>query len=532
MSITKKIIVCLALMGIFAMAPIVTAGAQDVPAPAEPAKVEAPATSEAPAAKEDPAKAPVQFTQGMADQLGGAKIAVDTMWTLIAGMLVFFMNMGFACVESGLCRAKNTVTVLAKNFVVFAAASIAFLLLGWGLMFGDGNGFMGTQGLWFVGGADNSPAMGDAYKGVYSAINWTGIPIWTKFFFQLVFAATAATIVSGAVAERIKFGSFYIFSFILVALIYPIVGHWIWGGGWLAKLGMFDFAGSTVVHSVGGWAALTGALVLGPRIGKYSRDGKVMPIPGHSIAMATIGVFVLWFGWFGFNPGSTMAADAGAIGRIAVATNTAAAAAAIAASVTAWILLGKPDLTMILNGALAGLVAITAPCAFVSIGSSLIIGAVAGFLVVVSVLFFDKIKVDDPVGATSVHLVCGVFGTICVGLFAQDQFTPGTTGNGLFFGGGTKLLFAQLVGVVGVGAFVLVTSFILWKILDATLGVRVSPEEEVEGLDIGEHGNIAYPDFVSTTSGMSRSYGGGTSGGLSERMPQAAPAFATEGGKH
>jgi Amt family ammonium transporter len=472
------------------------------PAGSEPAKVEAPAgaPAAAEAKKEDPGAAPAQFTQGLLDQIGGAKVAMDTMWTLIAGMLVFFMNLGFASVESGLCRAKNTVTILAKNFVVFAAASIAFLVLGWGLMFGDGNPFFGTQGLWFVGGTDNSPATGDAYKGVYSAINWTGVPLWTKFFFQLVFAGTAATIVSGAVAERIKFGSFYIFSFLMVGLIYPVVGHWIWGGGWLAKLGMFDFAGSTVVHSVGGWAALTGAMVLGPRIGKYSKDGKVLPIPGHSLALATLGVFVLWFGWFGFNPGSTMAADAGAIGRIAVATNTAAAAAAIAASITAWLLLGKPDLSMILNGALAGLVAITAPCAFVSIQSSLIIGLIAGFLVVVSVVFFDRIKIDDPVGATSVHLVCGIFGTICVGLFAQAEFTPNTTGNGLFFGGGAGLLMAQLAGVIGVGIFVFTTSLIFWKTIKATLGIRVPVEEEVEGLDIGEHGNIAYPDFAPVTA--------------------------------
>jgi Amt family ammonium transporter len=476
---------------------------QEVTAPPrEPAQIMAPvdAAPAAEAQKVDAGAAPAQFTQGLLAQIGGAKVALDTMWTLIAGMLVFFMNLGFASVESGLCRAKNTVTILAKNFIVFAVASIAFLVLGWGLMFGDGNSLFGTQGLWFVGGADNSPATGDAYSGVYSAINWSGVPLWTKFFFQLVFAGTAATIVSGAVAERIKFGAFYVFSFLMVGLIYPVVGHWIWGGGWAAKLGMFDFAGSTVVHSVGGWAALTGAMVLGPRIGKYSKEGKVLPLPGHSIALATIGVFVLWFGWFGFNPGSTMAADAAAIGRIAVATNTAAAGAAISASLTAWLLLGKPDLTMILNGSLAGLVAITAPCAFVSIPSSLIIGLLAGVIVVLSVLFFDKIKIDDPVGATSVHLVCGIFGTICVGLFAQDHFTPNTTGDGLLFGGGTKLLFAQLAGIVGVGAFVFTSSLIFWRIIKATVGVRVSAEEEMEGLDIGEHGNIAYPDFVTVTA--------------------------------
>jgi Amt family ammonium transporter len=471
--------------------------AQESPA-GEPAKVEASAAPAAEVKKEDPA--PAQFTQGLLEQIGGAKVAMDTLWTLIAGMLVFFMNLGFACVESGLCRSKNTVTIMAKNFVVFAASSIAFLVLGWGLMFGDGNAFVGTQGLWFVGGVDNSPAMGDAYKGVYSSINWAGVPLWTKFFFQLVFAGTAATIVSGAVAERIKFGAFYIFTFLLVGLVYPVTGHWIWGGGWAAKLGMFDFAGSTVVHSVGGWAALAGIIVLGPRIGKYGKDGKVLPLPGHSLALATIGVFVLWFGWFGFNPGSTMAADAGAIGRIAVATNTAAAAAAISASITAWMLLGKPDLSMILNGALAGLVAITAPCAFVSIPSSLIIGLIAGVLVVLSVLFFDRVKLDDPVGATSVHLVCGIFGTICVGLFAQDHFTPNTTGNGLLFGGGAGLLMAQLAGIVGVGAFVFGVSLIFWKIIAATIGVRVPADEEIEGLDIGEHGNVAYPDFVTVAA--------------------------------
>ncbi|HWP60364.1 MAG TPA: ammonium transporter [Candidatus Acidoferrales bacterium] len=490
----------------------------------EAAQPEAQARAEQPAAKkEDAASAPAQFTQGLMEQIGGAKVAMDTMWTLIAAMLVFFMNLGFACVESGLCRAKNTVTILAKNFVVFAASSIAFLLLGWGLMFGDGNPFFGTQGLWFVSGADNSPAMGEAYKGVYSAINWAGVPLWTKFFFQLVFAATAATIVSGAVAERIKFGAFYIFSFLMVGIIYPIVGHWIWGGGWLAKIGMFDFAGSTVVHSVGGWAALAGAIMLGPRLGKYSKDGKALPIPGHSMALATIGVFVLWFGWFGFNPGSTMAADAGAIGRIAVATNTAAAAAAIAASLTAWLFLGKPDLSMILNGGLAGLVAITAPCAFVSIPSALIIGLIAGVLVVLSVLFFDRVKIDDPVGAISVHLVCGIFGTLAVGLFAQAEFTPNTTGDGLLFGGGAGLLLSQLAGVVSVGIFVSVVSLVFWTILRASVGIRVSAEEELEGLDIGEHGNIAYPDFVSVTA-----RGSTLVAAAGRAMEQGVPYVATE----
>ena len=480
--------------------------AQDKPA-------EKPAEASAAAAK--PAEDPMKVLAGKADDL---KVAVDTVWVLATAFLVFFMNLGFATVESGFCRAKNTVAILAKNFIVFAVSSVAFLVLGFGLMFGDGNAILGTQGLFFVGGADNSPAMGDAYKGVYSALNWTGVPLWAKFFFQLVFAGTAATIVSGAVAERVKFASFYIFSFIMVGLIYPIVGHWIWGGGWLAKLGMFDFAGSTVVHSVGGWAALAGAIMLGPRLGKYTKDGKMQPIPGHSIALGTLGVFVLWFGWFGFNPGSTMAADPGAIARIAVATNTAAAAAAISASIAAWVMLGKPDLTMVLNGALAGLVAITAPCAFVSVGSSLIIGLIAGVLVVVSVLFFDRVKVDDPVGAVSVHLVCGAFGTLSLGLFAQDQFTPGTTGNGLFFGGGLKLFLAQLTGVVVVGIFTFAISMIGWGVIKAGLGIRVSAEEEYEGLDIGEHGISAYPEFHT----------GGSVSGPAVSMGRSASIMSTE----
>ncbi|MBI4537863.1 MAG: ammonium transporter [candidate division NC10 bacterium] len=436
----------------------------------------------------------------MADAIKDGKIALDTIWVLLTAFLVFFMNLGFAMVESGLCRAKNAVNILAKNFIVFAISSLAFYILGWGLMFGDGNPFFGTHGLWFVGGADNSPAMGDAYKGVYGALNWTGVPLWAKFFFQLVFAGTAATIVSGAVAERIQFRAFIVFSFAMVGVIYPIVGHWIWGGGWLAKLGMFDFAGSTVVHSVGGWAALAGIVVLGPRLGKYGKGGRVNPIPGHNMTAATIGAFVLWFGWFGFNPGSTMAADWNAIARIAVTTNTAAAAAAFSATVAAWVFLGKPDLSMTLNGCLAGLVAITAPCAFVSVGSAAVIGLVAGGLVVGAVLFFDRAKIDDPVGATSVHLVCGIFGTLAVGLFAEDLL-PNTTGAGLFFGGGMKLLLAQAAGVAGVGVFTFLVSLGAWMLLKLTLGIRVSAEEEAEGLDVGEHGIPAYPDFqVASTA--------------------------------
>jgi ammonium transporter, Amt family len=440
-------------------------------------------------------------------------VAADTVWVLVCGMLVFFMNLGFGCVESGFARSKNCVNILSKNFIVFAATSLAYFLFGWDLMFGAGDGaFFGNSGSWMVGGADNSPAVGDKYAGVYGSISWASVPLWTKFFFQLVFAGTAATIVSGAVAERIKYHAFIIFSFLMALVIYPITGHWIWGFGYLAKEWNFwDFAGCSAVHSVGGWAALTGAIILGPRIGKYSSTGKVQALPGHNMMAAFIGCLVLWFGWFGFNPGSTfgVAADGGALAsQVAVNTNMAAAAATVTATITAWLLLGKPDIGMTLNGCLAGLVGITACAAFTNIQCSAIIGGIAGVLVVLSVLFFDRIKVDDPVGATSVHLVCGIFGTLCVGLFTTSDLST-TVANtpmgaaavggpyaGLFFGGGTKQLIAQIVGVLMVGAYVVPVSAICWLIIKAVVGLRVAPQEEIEGLDIGEHGNEAYHGFV------------------------------------
>jgi len=451
--------------------------------------------------------------------LSSMRIGLDTVWVLVTAMLVFWMNAGFALVESGLCRAKNCVNILTKNFIVFAASTVSFWVIGWGLMFGDGTPWIGTHGLFFVSGADNSPALGSAYAamnpfstatytGVYSAINWTPTPLWAKFFFQLVFAGTAATIVSGAVAERIKFGAFLIFSFLLVAFVYPVSGHWIWGGGILgatpgesglaAFFGNFrDFAGSTVVHSVGGWAALAGVIVLGPRIGKYGKDGKVHPIPGHNMTSAALGVLILWLGWFGFNPGSTMAAmDGAAISHILVATNMAAATASLSALVTAWVLLKKPDASMVLNGCLAGLVAITAPCAFVTITSSAIIGLIAGVLVVFAVIFFDKVKLDDPVGALAVHLCNGVFGTLALGLFYNTEIakTVAALDTGLTPMAQT---IQQLKGIVLVGAVVFPLSLIFWYILKATMGIRVKAEEEIEGLDIGEHGNEAYPDFTA-----------------------------------
>ena len=413
---------------------------------------------------------------------------VDTLWVLLAAILVFFMNLGFAAVEAGFARAKNTVNILSKNFIVFAVSSLGFMLLGWGLMFGGDNPFVGTQHLFVLGGQDLS-----FYDGTLTST----VPFWGKFFFQLVFCGTAATIVSGAVAERIKYVSFILFSFVLTLVIYPIVGHWIWGGGWLADMGFMDFAGDAAVHSVGGWAALAGALLLGPRIGKYGRDGKPQAIPGHNMSLAVIGLFVLWLGWFGFNPGSTMSFQNPAdVMHILVTTNTSAIAAVLTSTITSWIVVGKPDLGMTINGCLAGLVAVTGSCAYVSIESSLAIGAIAGVLVVFAVGFFDKLHVDDPVGATAVHLCCGVFGTLCVGLFAEEGVTSLATRSGLLFGGGAGLLGVQLLGVLAVGGFTFVTSGLVWLALKYTVGIRVSPEEELAGLDIGEHGNIAYPDFA------------------------------------
>ena len=477
-----------------------TGWSQDAAAPEVATPEAAPVEAAAPAEGTPPAPAPAAPPTN--EEL---KIMLDTVWVLSTAFLVFFMNLGFAAVESGMCRAKNCVNILSKNFIVFAVSSIAFWMVGWGLMFGNGSPYIGEKGLWFVSGEDNSPKMLTEYKGDYAAINWTGVPLSAKFFFQLVFTGTAATIVSGAVAERIKYHTFIVFSFLMGTVIYPVVGHWVWGGGWLATMGFYDFAGSTQVHSIGGWAALAGVIALGPRIGKYSADGKVTAIPGHNMSLATIGCLILWFGWFGFNPGSTMAVNPEVISHIAVTTNTAAAFATITATATAWLLMGKPDLGMTLNGCLAGLVAITAPCAFVSIWSSVIIGCIAGVAVVVAVLTFDRIGIDDPVGATSVHLVNGVFGTLCVGPFT-DLKIKGCEGTalkqGLLTGGNADQLIIQATGALATAAYVLPVSLIIWFVLKAILGLRVSKQEEIEGLDSGEHGNEAYPGFVMSSAGL------------------------------
>ena len=419
------------------------------------------------------------FVEG--EKIETSKYIADTIWVLVAAFLVFFMQAGFSMVEAGFTRAKNAVNILMKNLMDFSMGSIAYWAIGFAIMFGDGNNFMGLSG-WFVSAET---------KG-FSALEWSSVPTLSAWLFQLVFAATAATIVSGAMAERTKFRSYLIYSIFITGLIYPIAGHWIWGGGWLQNMGMLDFAGSTVVHSTGGWLALTGAIVLGARTGKYDANGKPRPIAGHNLPLAALGVFILWLGWFGFNPGSQMAADPKPIALIAVTTNIAAAAGAILAMITAWFRLKKPDAGMALNGALAGLVAITAPCAFVTPVAAVIIGAIAGVVVVFSVLILENLRIDDPVGAISVHGVCGALGTLLLGLFHTEQgilYAADTGAAFEFFG-------VQFLGVVSVFAWCMVTGFILFYGIKAIVGLRVSEEEELEGLDYGEHGASAYPDFT------------------------------------
>ncbi|MCA9732041.1 MAG: ammonium transporter [Deferribacteres bacterium] len=405
---------------------------------------------------------------------------LNIVWTAIAAFLVFFMQAGFAMVESGFTRAKNAVNIMMKNLMDFSIGTVAFFFVGFGLMFGATNGFFGTTDF-MLAGTD------------VAGKDWN----WTFLIFQTVFAGTAATIVSGAMAERTKFIGYLSYSLFICLFIYPVFGSWAWGSllngsGWLEGMGFVDFAGSTVVHSVGGWLALAGAIVVGPRIGKYGPDGKARAIPGHNLPLAALGVFILWFGWFGFNPGSTTVGD-GDIGRIAVTTNLAAAAGAIAAMITSWLISKKPDGGMTLNGALAGLVAITAGCANLSPLGALMIGFIAGIVVVLSVIFFDHVlKIDDPVGAISVHGVCGALGTLGVGLFAVN--------GGLFYGGGFKLLGIQAVGVLAGFAWAFGIGLILFLIIKYTVGLRVSEDEEVLGLDIGEHGNEAYSGFSIFTT--------------------------------
>ena len=401
--------------------------------------------------------------------------ALDMVWMLIAAFLVFFMQAGFAMVETGFTRSKNAVNIMMKNLVDFSFGSLAFWAVGFALMFGAGNAFFGSEGFFLNGVTEPSQ--------------------YAYWIFQAVFAATAATIVSGAVAGRIKLSSYIIYSVVITALIYPVSGHWIWGGGWLSSLEtpMIDFAGSTVVHSLGGWAALAGAMIVGPRIGRYTNVKG--PIRGHSLTLASLGVFILWFGWYGFNAGSTTSGTDPTIAIISVTTTLAASAGVVSSMITSWIREGKPDIGMSLNGALAGLVSITAGTANVSPLSAVLMGAMGGIIVNYSVALFDKLKIDDPVGAISVHGVCGAWGTLAVGLFAQESF-GGV--NGLFFGGGIDLFLVQLLGVVAVFIWSFGLSAAMFLALKHTIGIRVTEEEEILGLDLVEHGADAYPDFTVT----------------------------------
>lgn len=482
----RPLLTVFAMFGIVALAALANpAFAQDPPA------ADAPATEPAADAAAAPAAEP-PAVRGLNEALNTTSYALDTIWVMLAGFLVFFMQAGFALVETGLTRAKNAVNICMKNLLDFCFGSITFWVCGFAIMFGGANMFWGGLNGMFLN-TENEP---------FASLAWSYVPLDAKFFFQLVFAATTATIVSGAMAERTKFVSYMVYSAIVTAFIYPIVGHWIWGGGWLgANQNFWDFAGSTVVHSTGGWLSLIGAFILGPRIGKYAADGTARAIPGHNLVLVTLGVFILWLGWFGFNPGSTMSADPGLIAKITVNTNLAAAIGGVAALCTARVLFGKWEGTMALNGVLAGLVSITCPCAWVSMSSSFLIGLVGGILVVLSVLFIDKVlKIDDPVGAVSVHGVCGAWGTLSLGLFSAGtgELSPLP---GLFMeGGSASQLVSQAIGVGAVFGWSIVTGAIVFGLIKATIGLRVSEEEERKGLDYGEHGNEAYHGFVLSTN--------------------------------
>ena len=420
-----------------------------------------------------------------ADELAKMAKSIDTIWILVAAFLVFFMQAGFACLEAGFTRAKNASNVIMKGVMDFCITSLVFWAVGYGLMFGaDKGGLFGTSNFFM------SLAVPGTQEGLWQ---------FAFYMFQVAFAGAAATIVAGAIAERAKFTAYLGYVVAVAAIIYPLVGHWIWGGGWLGKLGMVDFAGSAVVHSVGGWAAFAGAIIIGPRIGKYGLDDRPKAILGHNIPLAALGVFILWFGWFGFNPGSTLSGLNGSIATIAVTTNLAACAGGVGAMLVAWFRYGKPDASMTLNGTLIGLVAITGGCAVVSPVAAMTIGAIAGAIVVLGVILLDKIGVDDPVGAVPVHGMNGVWGTLAVGLWGRKAL--GATWDGLFSGGGLAQLGVQALGAFTVVAFAMATMAVVFFLIKKTVGLRVSREEELRGLDIGEHGMESYAGFqVFTTT--------------------------------
>lgn len=445
------------------------------------------------------------------------QVGLDTLWVLFTGTLVFFMNAGFAMLETGFCRRQNATNVLAKNLIVFCLATVAFWMVGFGLMFGDGSGeysFLGEHGF-FLRGADNSPTVTPDYRGDFNALGWVRVPLYAKFFFQLTFAGTAATIVSGAVAERIRFIAFLLFSPLLVGFSYAITGHWVWGGGWLSKLGFWDFAGSTVVHSVGGWAGLVGTLLLKPRLKRYPTQKEynqylqesngeeqpenlertysgnyIIPVRGHNLSLSTLGSLILWLGWFGFNAGSTLTLNPPAVSHILLTTIMAGAFGGIGATISSWLYLQKPSLAFIINGILGGCVSITASCAYINLESAAIIGTLGGVFVTFATKILDKSEIDDPVGAIPVHLVCGIWGTLAVGLFSVGSNVYSGYGinkgpaTGLIWGGNLNQLFAQFIGIASIGVFTFVFSLITWGLISKLLGsLRVTPKEEEQGLD-------------------------------------------------
>ncbi|MHB9111324.1 MAG: ammonium transporter [Thermoleophilia bacterium] len=416
-------------------------------------------------------------------------IAIDTVWVMLAAFLVFFMQAGFATLEAGFCRTKNAGHIAWKNLVNLAISAMVFWAVGFAIAFGTGSGFAGSSG-WFMSVAP------DQVNDVFASLSFSNIPITAKYLFEFAFAAVSLAIVYGALLERTKMVVYFVFAVAFVGFIYPVVGHWIWGGGWLAQLGMQDFAGSTVVHLVGATAALVGAIALGPRIGKYGKDGSIRPIPGHSMTLALLGVIILWLGWFGFNPGSTLKAMSLSFTDIAVTTNLAAAAGVISAMITAWVVMGKPDIGMTGNGAIAALVAITAPCAFVEPWAAVVIGGVAGSIMVLAVLGIDRIKIDDPIGALSCHGLSGIWGTLAAGLFATPELVVkvGVGKPGLFYGGGFEQLGVQALGIAAVFAFVLLSTGIVFYGLKAITGIRLTPEQELAGSDFAEHGMWGYPE--------------------------------------
>jgi len=430
-----------------------------------------------------------------------ASFLADNLWLFVATILVIFMNAGFAMVEAGMCRSKNAVNILTKNLFVFALAVTAYWFVGYNLMYGSETALTGvfSWGGFFVN-PDPSEALACAagLRGVVGDDCVQLVPS-VDFLFQAAFAGTAATIVSGLVAERVKFGEFVIFAIVLSGIIYPISGSWEWNGGWLNTIGkveFIDFAGSSIVHSVGAWAGLVGAMLLGPRIGKYT-NGKPQAMPGHSMALATLGALILWIGWYGFNPGSELAMDQ-YVAYVAVTTTLAAAGGAITATILSTLTSGKPDLTMIINGILAGLVSITAGCGNMGFVGAWVAGAVGGIIVVFSVAALDAAEIDDPVGAFSVHGVCGVWGTVVIGLWGVESMDSGAAGIGLLNGGGIDQLGIQALGAGAYAIWTVVTCWIAWSIIGGLFGgIRVSEEEEIQGLDIGEHGMEAYPDFAS-----------------------------------